>query len=95
MLMEGDIGLLISWLPTIITGAVAGWAGSLLFKGKGSGVIINILLGIGGAYVGTRLFNVLDIDTTGIVRSLLSAAVGAFVILWVFRMLFGRRSERG
>ena len=33
-------------LWTLIIGGIAGFIGSLLFKGTGSGIIINIVLGI-------------------------------------------------
>ncbi len=82
--------LVIEWLPTILLGAAAGWLGSLFFKGKGSGLIVNVVLGIAGAYVGSRIFQALDIAMSGMGGKVLSAAIGAFVILWVFRLLFGR-----
>ena len=82
---------LVFWIPLIITGAIAGWLGSLLFKGKGNGLILNIILGIAGAFVGTELFELLDIEISTIWVRLLSAIIGAFVILWFFRLVFGSR----
>lgn len=81
------------WLFIIVVGAIAGWLGSFLFKGSGSGLIWNILLGVIGALVGGWIFDQLDIQTSGIGGSIITAAVGAFVVLWVFRLLGGGRSR--
>lgn len=80
-----------SWLYIILVGAVAGWLGSFLFKGSGSGLIWNIILGVAGAFVGGWLFNQLKIQTEGLGVTILAAAIGAFVILWLFRLLGGGR----
>lgn len=39
-------------ISTIITGAIAGWLGSLIFKGTGLGLFGNIIIGIVGSFVG-------------------------------------------
>lgn len=81
------------WLYIIVVGAIAGWLGSFLFKGSGSGLIWNILLGIIGALVGDWIFDKLDIQTSGFGGSILTAAIGAFVVLWIFRLFGGGRSR--
>jgi len=81
------------WLYIIIVGAIAGWLGSFLFKGSGSGLIWNVLLGIIGAIVGGWLFDKLNIQTSGFGGSILTAAVGAFVLLWVYRLIGGGRNR--
>ncbi|MCB0686079.1 MAG: GlsB/YeaQ/YmgE family stress response membrane protein [Saprospiraceae bacterium] len=79
------------WLYIIIVGAIAGWLGSFLFRGSGSGLIWNILLGIIGAVVGGWIFDKLNIQTSGFAGSILTAAIGAFVVLWVYRLVGGGR----
>ncbi len=79
------------WIYFLIVGALAGWLGSLLFKGSGSGLIMNILLGIIGAIVGGWLFEKLDINVAGFTGAVVTAAVGAFVVLWVYRLIGGGR----
>lgn len=80
----------------LIVGAVAGWIGSLLFKGRGSGLIINLILGVLGALVGNWLFEKLNINlgTSALVASLIRASVGAFVVLWIWTLFGGGRSKR-
>lgn len=41
-----------NWIWTIIVSGAAGYLGSLLFKGKGSGIIFNVILGVLGALSG-------------------------------------------
>ena len=79
------------WIYLLIVGALAGWLGSLLFKGSGSGLIMNILLGIVGAIVGGWIFQKLNITVGGFTGSVITAAVGAFVVLWLYRLLGGGR----
>jgi uncharacterized membrane protein YeaQ/YmgE (transglycosylase-associated protein family) len=81
------------WLYIIFVGAIAGWLGSFLFKGSGSGLIWNILLGIMGALVGGWIFEKLDIQTSGFSGTILTAAIGAFVVLWLYRLIGGGRSK--
>lgn len=80
-------------LITLIIGAVAGWLGSLIFRGSGFGLIGNIIIGILGSFVGTWFLGLLNFsfggDTLG---AILTGAVGAIVILAIANLLFsGRR----
>ncbi len=79
------------WLYFLIVGALAGWIGSLLFKGSGSGLLMNIVLGILGAIVGGWIFDKLDIQIGGFTGAVITAAIGAFVVLWIYRILGGGR----
>ena len=79
------------WLYFLIVGALAGWIGSLLFKGSGSGLFMNIVLGILGAIVGGWIFDKLDIQIGGFKGAVITAAIGAFVVLWIFRFFGGGR----
>lgn len=78
-------------LSFILVGAVAGWMASTLTKGKSSGLILNIILGIVGAYIGNWLFTVLGVqlDMGYIWQVLFQAFVGAVVVLFIARSLIG------
>ncbi len=67
----------------IIIGGIAGWIASLMWKGTGSGLLINIILGIAGAIVGGFVFSLLGLESTGTWGSLITAIVGAFLLLWI------------
>lgn len=72
----------------LIIGGIAGYIGSLLFKGSGSGIIKNVILGVIGAIVGGWVFGVLGISVgNGLIGSLITAAVGAFLLMWVASLI--------
>lgn len=73
-----------AFLYFIIIGALAGWIGSMLFKGRGSGLLLNIIIGIIGGVLGGWLISLLGFEAgSGFVPSLITAAFGAFVLLWI------------
>ena len=66
----------------IVVGLIAGWATGKIMKGSGYGVLTDILLGIVGAMVGSRVLGLLGIYTTGgLIPSILVATVGAVIIV--------------
>lgn len=73
-----------SFIWWLIIGAAAGWLSGQIMKGRGFGVLGNILVGIIGAILGGWLFGILGISTgTSIIGSLVTALVGAIVLLAV------------
>ncbi len=80
-------------LWTLIIGAVAGWLGSVIFKGSGLGLIGNIIVGILGAFVGGWLLGSLGTSLGGgVVGAILTGALGAIVILAILNLVFRRRA---
>ena len=82
---------IIAW---IVFGLIAGIAAKFLMPGKDpGGIVVTILLGIGGAFVGGFIATQLGFGTVGgfDVRSFLMAVGGAMILLWGYRML---RSSR-
>ena len=80
--MEGN-GLIF----TLVIGAVAGWLAGNIMKGKGFGILGNIIVGIVGAMVGGFLFGLLGVSTGGMTGSLVTATIGAIVLLWVVSLV--------
>ena len=78
------------WLWWIIIGAVAGWLAGTLMRGGGVGFIVNVLVGIAGAVIGGWVFGLLGIAAGGILGSLVTALVGAVLLLWIIS-LFRKR----
>jgi uncharacterized membrane protein YeaQ/YmgE (transglycosylase-associated protein family) len=80
-------------LVFIIVGAIAGFAASKVIRGKGMGLIWDIVVGILGAFLGGWLAGLVGISvSTGsfTIGGLLAAFVGAAILLFVFRALTGR-----
>jgi uncharacterized membrane protein YeaQ/YmgE (transglycosylase-associated protein family) len=82
-----------SFLAWIILGLVAGFIGSKLVNRRGEGVVLDILLGIVGAFVGGWLFSVFGrAGVTGLnLYSMVVAVIGAVVVLVVYHALSRRR----
>ena len=74
---------------TLLIGALAGWLGSLIFKGSGLGLIGNIIVGILGSFVGYWLLGKFGVSLgTGWIGAVLTGALGAIVILAIINLLF-------
>ena len=71
-----------SWLIFILVGLIAGWLAGTIMKGKGFGLIGNIIVGLIGGLLGGWLFNLLKISIgTGIVSSIITSLIGAVILL--------------
>lgn len=68
-------------------GAVAGWLGGQIMKGRGFGIIGNIVVGIIGAFLGGFLFGLLGISAGGLIGSLVTATAGAVALLFIVGIL--------
>jgi uncharacterized membrane protein YeaQ/YmgE (transglycosylase-associated protein family) len=81
---------LLSWL---VVGLVAGWIGSMIVNRRGEGLIMDILLGVVGAFVGGYLFSLFGhAGVSGInLYSIFVAAIGSMVVLVIYHMIFRRR----
>jgi uncharacterized membrane protein YeaQ/YmgE (transglycosylase-associated protein family) len=79
----------------IIVGIIAGWATGKIMKGSGYGVLWDLVLGIVGAIVGGYIMRALGFaGQGGLIYSILVAIVGAVVVVWIFRLVTGRRGPR-
>jgi uncharacterized membrane protein YeaQ/YmgE (transglycosylase-associated protein family) len=84
---------LLTWL---IVGLVAGLLASLVMGGTGYGIIGDIIIGIVGAFVGGWLFRQLGVHSpvAGIAGIILTAFVGAVVLLFVLSLIRRSTSRR-
>jgi uncharacterized membrane protein YeaQ/YmgE (transglycosylase-associated protein family) len=78
---------LIALIWILLIGAVAGWLAGLVMKGRGFGLIGNIVVGIIGAFLGSFLLAVFGIVFWGILGSLLTAFIGAVALLFVIGLI--------
>lgn len=67
----------------LITGAVAGWLAGVLMKGRGFGVVGNIVVGVVGSVLGGLLFDFLGLQPGGILGYITAATVGAVSLLFL------------
>ena len=94
--MQGlmDLGGGVGWIGTLIIGGLAGWIAEKVMK-TDQGIIMNIIVGILGSYIGAFLANALGIHLGEIFQgwflgNLIVAAVGAIVLLWVVKLIRSR-----
>jgi uncharacterized membrane protein YeaQ/YmgE (transglycosylase-associated protein family) len=75
-----------SYLAWIVLGLIAGFIGSKIVNKTGEGLILDIILGIVGAFVGGWLFTMFGASgVTGLnLYSVVVAALGAIVVLFVY-----------
>ncbi|MGP9767122.1 GlsB/YeaQ/YmgE family stress response membrane protein [Halomonas sp. AOP13-D3-9] len=72
-----------SLIGALIIGGLAGWIAGNIMRGGGFGILGNIGVGIVGAFIGRMLFGLLGLASGNIIGSLVTATVGAVVLLWV------------
>jgi len=70
-------------IAVLCVGAIAGWLAGQILKGKGFGLVGNIVVGIVGAFVGDFIFGFFGIGGEGLLFSILSATLGAVVLLYL------------
>ena len=67
----------------LIIGGVAGWLAGLIMKGRGFGVLANVGIGSVGSFVGGIVFRLLGLASQGAVGELVTATVGAVLLLFL------------
>ena len=84
---------MMSILAWLVLGLLAGFIASKLVNHRGLGVLLDVVMGIVGAFVGGFLFHLFG--ATGITGfnlwSLFVAVIGASVVLALFHVAAGRR----
>ncbi len=76
---------IIAWL---VIGAVAGWLAGQVVKGGGFGLLVNIVVGIVGAFIGGWLAGAAGISIGGgMISSIVVSAIGAVVLLVLLRLI--------
>ena len=93
--MDAGLG---GWLGTIVIGGLAGWVASMIMKTDASmGVIANVVVGVVGALVANWLLGIFGVsgtsDSSGVITKFVVALIGAVVLLFVFKLVMGRRTE--
>ena len=77
----------VGWIGYIIIGAIAGWIAGKIVKGSGSGILMNIVIGVIGALIGGFLLSFfLDTAGGGWWFTLFTAVLGSVILLWIVGM---------
>jgi len=75
----------------IIIGGLAGWIGSKIVKGGGSGILMDIVIGVVGALIGGFILSFF-VNTAGggLIFTFFTALLGSVILLWLVGLV--RRS---
>lgn len=85
-----------SLIVILVVGVVAGWLAGQIVSGGGFGLIGDLVVGIIGAFIGDWLLPRLGVHLgSGWVSLIVSAAIGAIVLLLILRLFAGRRAGAG
>jgi uncharacterized membrane protein YeaQ/YmgE (transglycosylase-associated protein family) len=81
---------IIAW---VVLGLIAGFIASKIVNHTGSGLVMDMVIGIVGALVGGFIFSFFGAaGVTGFnIYSMIVAVVGAVVVLWLYHAIVGRR----
>jgi uncharacterized membrane protein YeaQ/YmgE (transglycosylase-associated protein family) len=91
-----DLGGGVGIIGTILIGGIAGWIAEKVTRSD-MGLLMNIVTGIVGSFIGAFLANLLGLRLTEVFQgwflgNLIVAAVGAIVLLLVIKAIWGRRA---
>ena len=76
-----------NFLIFLIIGALAGWLAGLVMKGRGLGVLGNIIVGVIGAFLGGWLLPMLGVSFGGNIGLFITAFIGAVVLLAIVGLI--------
>ena len=69
----------------IVIGILAGFLAGKIMRGKGYGVLIDLVLGLVGSLLGGLVFGLVGLYAYGIVGRLVIATAGAVMLIWLVR----------
>jgi uncharacterized membrane protein YeaQ/YmgE (transglycosylase-associated protein family) len=74
-------------LVWIISGILAGWLTGLLVKGRGFGLIGDLVVGLLGGLIGGWLLSLFNVSASNWLGQILVAVIGGIVLVAVVRTL--------
>jgi uncharacterized membrane protein YeaQ/YmgE (transglycosylase-associated protein family) len=81
---------IIIWL---VVGGVAGWLGSLVVRGTGQGLLVNVVVGIVGAVIAGWLFGA-GINEAITITTFIYSVIGAIILLAIINLINRGRVAR-
>ena len=76
----------VGFFTMLLIGAIAGWIAERVTRSD-HGIFTNILVGVAGSFVGAKLSEISQVPVFGFLRTLVSASIGAIIILFIWRAL--------
>ena len=77
-----------SLIILLLVGGIAGWLAGLVMKGRGFGILGNIVVGIVDAFVGSFVLGLFNLAIGGgIVAGIINAFIGAVILLFLIGLI--------
>ena len=71
----------------LVIGCLAGFLAGKIMKGSGFGLVGDLIVGVLDAFIGGWVFSLLGIAAGGIIGALITALVGALLLLYLVRLV--------
>ncbi len=71
----------------LIIGALAGWLAGVVMKGRGFGILVNMIVGVLGAFFGGWLLPRLGVTFAGEFGVFITAFIGAVLLLAIIGLI--------
>ena len=75
------------YLWQIVIGILAGWLAGKIMRGRGFGLLLDLVIGIVGSLIGGFVFGLLGLHAYGLIGSIVVATAGAVMLLYLVRRL--------
>lgn len=75
------------FLIFLFIGLAAGWLAGQFTKGRGFGLLGNLVVGVVGALLGGFLFRLVGLASIGLLGELIMATVGAIVLVYLISLI--------
>jgi len=79
----------VSWLAYVLIGGIAGWLANRIMKRGGSGILLNVVTGVIGGFIGGMLLGWFGVDVEAGRRwfTFFVSLGGAIVLLWAVGLI--------
>lgn len=74
-------------LWVVVIGILAGWIAGKIMRGKGFGLLGDLIIGVIGSLLGSFIFGLVGLGAYGLIGRLIVAVVGAVILLWLIRFI--------
>ncbi|HKR19194.1 MAG TPA: GlsB/YeaQ/YmgE family stress response membrane protein [Stellaceae bacterium] len=75
-------------LVLLLVGLVAGWLAGQIVRGRGFGLVGDLVVGVIGAFIGSWIFGALGIFIgLGLIGAVISATIGAVILVAIIRLV--------
>jgi uncharacterized membrane protein YeaQ/YmgE (transglycosylase-associated protein family) len=71
----------------IVIGIIAGWLAGLIVKGRGMGLLVDLIVGIVGSLIGGFIAGLIGLAAYGLLGRLVIAVAGAVILLFLVRAI--------